>query len=133
MTDEEIIKALDCCSGEIKFCSICPYYLKEKANGYCKEDLHKDAYKLIKRKETKSCKDRNVVLGVFSDYKYQEAKVKIVKDFAERLKQEIPQGTHMVGIFDDIDNLVKEMVGKPSKIEHDSLCETETYKGVAKE
>ena len=29
-----------------------------------------------------------------------------------------------------IDNIVKEMVGKSfTKIEHDSLCETETYKG----
>lgn len=49
-----------------------------------------------------------------------------IKEFAERLKEISDRD----GWTDssEIDNLVKEMT-EPVKIEHNSLCETETYMG----
>ena len=52
MTDNEIIKALECCSDdEPKFCSVCPYYLQDKDNDYCREDMNKDALSIINRQK----------------------------------------------------------------------------------
>ena len=52
MTDNEIIKALECCSDdEPRFCSVCPYYLQDKDNDYCREDMNKDALSLINRQK----------------------------------------------------------------------------------
>ena len=62
---------------------------------------------------------------------YKTAKAEAIKEFAERLNK------HSVYVDDydcfmvsaeSIDNLVKEMT-EPVKIEHNSLCETETYMG----
>lgn len=51
MTDEQIVKALECCENEINFCSICPYFLQNKENDFCTEDMAKDALALIKRQQ----------------------------------------------------------------------------------
>lgn len=52
MTDNEIIRALECCSDEeLPFCSVCPYYLQDKDNDYCREDMNKDALSLINRQK----------------------------------------------------------------------------------
>ena len=51
MTDNEIIKALECCSWkDEKHCEICPYDKKE-TNTYCSVDLAKDALHLINRQK----------------------------------------------------------------------------------
>ena len=68
------------------------------------------------------------------DYKIK-SKSEVIKEFAERLKgyaKELKIGDNIylqvVGAG-RIDNLVKEMTENITKVEHDSLCETETYKG----
>lgn len=48
MTDEQIIKALDCCHSELgNMCSICPLF--DPDNDYCEDELHKNALDLINR------------------------------------------------------------------------------------
>ena len=104
MTDEEIIKALENC-GSVGDCQKCTLNDLGEGIAICIPELTQSAVELINRQKAdierykgvikilekdvkdakaEAIKDRNVVLGVFSDYKYQEAKVKIVKDFAER-------------------------------------------------
>ena len=61
----------------------------------------------------------------------ETAKTEAIKEFAERLKEKHRHNTtsivSLVTVFDNINNLVKEMTESPTKIEHSSLCETESY------
>ena len=50
-----------------------------------------------------------------------------IKEFAERLKYY--SFRYDVWTHQYIDNLVKEMTDNITKVEHNSLCETQTYKG----
>lgn len=50
MTDEEIIKALECLIGEPKLCRECPYDGTEHYP-FCREHCAKDALDLIKRQQ----------------------------------------------------------------------------------
>ena len=62
---------------------------------------------------------------------YKTAKAEAIKEFAERLKS-LQIGLEISGEslyyipIDCIDNLAKEMT-EPVKLEHNSLCETDTY------
>lgn len=48
MTDEQIIKALECCHSELgNMCSICPLF--DPDNDYCEDELHKNVLNLINR------------------------------------------------------------------------------------
>lgn len=50
MTDEQIIKALECCRSDIgHMCSICPSF--DPDNEYCEDELHEHALDLIKRQK----------------------------------------------------------------------------------
>ena len=52
MTDNEIIKALECCGDdEICFCSQCPLYIADHDNDFCQEDLHRASLNLINRQK----------------------------------------------------------------------------------
>ena len=53
-------------------------------------------------------------------------KSEAIKEFADRLKNCFCISAEYVYIMNIIDNLVKEMT-EPVKLEHNSLCETETY------
>ena len=57
--------------------------------------------------------------------KNNTAKSEAVKEFAERLKKNVKKQNSFD--FEDVDNLVAEMTESPTKIEHSSLCETESY------
>ena len=62
MTDNEIIKALECCGFEYgNPCSVCPKY--EKDNDFCQEELHNYALDLINRQQAEIEK-----LQVFKSY-----------------------------------------------------------------
>lgn len=53
MTDEQIIKALDCCHSELgNMCSICPLF--DPDNDYCEDELHKNALDLINRQKAEN-------------------------------------------------------------------------------
>lgn len=149
MTDNEIIKALECPASEVDvLCAECPY---RTHNGLtCHSALAKDAIDLINRqkaelqkakaelKETTekfNCqqyvyadlsdiiKDKNAEIEKLqTDYSSMqstlakmsmgvaEAKAEAIKEFAERLKPMLGFGRYTS--YEDIDNLVKEMVGE---------------------
>ena len=137
MTDNEIIKALKCCSETTgSECSKCPL-LNVECSAY---DLYKLALDLIKRQKAEieglEAQHREMCIGM------KVLKNKAIKEFAGRLKETITKaidtyytsnggGYYLAeDTIEDIDNLVKEMTEAEKalhKINHNSLCETETY------
>ena len=132
MTDNEIIKALECLRGNAFDCGECPYCSCYPAP--CEQQVAKDALSLINRQkeEIERLKNRDLQVEV-SEKLEREIKAEAVKEFAERLKEQDGYDNH---VFDDcasilvpkeylkgrdekikevwttIDNLVKEMERK---------------------
>lgn len=80
MTDEQIIKALECCATDDgDDCSQCPYgnIVYKSGSGGCVNRCRKDALDLINRK-----KEENERL-------LQKLQSEAIKEFAERLKNKI--------------------------------------------
>ncbi len=115
MTDNEIIKALDCC--KTNNCDECPFYgVKED----CEVELPEEAFDLINRQ--KAIIEKSEKVEHFADktietanaeierllQKLQQAKSEAIKEFAARLKCGVPQETGVI-MCADVDNLVKEM------------------------
>ena len=118
MTDEQIIKALECCHSELgNMCSICPLF--DPDNDYCEDELHKNALNLINCQKAENEREINQI------------KSEAIREFAERLKSRLAnlsvqtktygrktmpnyvddianQILHDVAL-QEIDNLVKEM------------------------
>lgn len=124
MTDNEIIKALECCmdgTGRIN-CENCPL-----TNEYCRKELPRLALDLINRQQ-KDIDDLCKVLGrayqenCFLEASRKSVRTEAIKEFAERLKAldrldvDVSYGygrehyTEAIAV-NLIDNLVKEMVG----------------------
>ena len=105
MTDEQIIKALECCvTDDGDDCFQCPYgdIVYKPGNGGCVNRCHKDALDLI------MCQKVEIERLLQKLQQAQsEAIYKLVKKFKDRIvnKYEYVQ----VGIFDELDNLVKEI------------------------
>lgn len=132
MTDNEIIKALECLRGNAFDCGECPYCSCYPAP--CEQQVAKDVLSLINRQkeEIERLKNRGLQVEV-SEKLEREIKAEAVKEFAERLKEQDGYDNH---VFDDcasilvpkeylkgrdekikevwttIDNLVKEMERK---------------------
>ena len=138
MTDNEIIKALECCANAThKDCKNCPLFVVDG----CVKTMSTNALDLINRQQAeierlKECPkciyeyDGNTteycIQGPCSNFKtVEQIKSEAIKEFADRLKEK----AHTQPIFDtycgnkyvgdvskvyvaDIDNLVKEMVGE---------------------
>ena len=109
-TDDEIIKALECClSGNVnksavEICSPCPFF----HDGNCTDLLKQNALALINRQKAEIERLRKYNIDVAFKH-YNDG----IKEFAERLKKRtrMPLGTlygEMV-YLKDIDTLVKEM------------------------
>ena len=185
MTDNEIIKALGCCSTSSQAtCRKCPYKQNNFAK-YCAFQLSYDALDLIKRQQADvelyrerankyeaevevlleqtnrqkaeierfehikatidefwdillKCKiakrKESPTLEEFAEA-MQEMQSEAIKEFAERVTkkpQAVPWAAgirHMVGV-DMIELHLKKITDEAfSKVEHNSLCETETYEG----
>lgn len=130
MTDEQIIKALECCATDDgDNCSQCPYgnIVYKSGNGGCVNRCRKDALDLIDRQkiENEGLQERISYLEESIDcsrkeynnllQKSQQAKSEAIKEFAERLKGYAigENGSKEKAYFfvevQDIDNLVKEM------------------------
>ena len=161
MTDNEIIKALECCISHKGFeaCeSSCPFYEQEM----CLEDgdaLLKYSLDLINRQQAEI--ERLKAENQSIKYCYERAKsyndtlaesceknckkfnmttrAEAIKEFAERLKRRFaydPNYNNVVNnvasVFrEGIDDLVAEMTGETfTKVDHNSLCETETFEGM---
>lgn len=125
MTDNEIIKLLECCKKSQ--CSKC-YYSKE-CDGYTQVNYALD---LINRQksEIERLKGFTIVNNIMESQRIKrEAKAEAVKEFAMKLQafckeimeQEWNEKTAPIswsyayaGFIDDIDTLLKEMVGDDS-------------------
>ena len=121
MTDNEIIKALECCGFEYgNLCSVCPKY--EKDNDFCQEELHNYAIDLINRQKAEIERLKKILAEEEEKYKLCAKRFyKLgVKELAKRLKdyyinhkQYKRHYAHTLidFLFDVTDNLVAELVG----------------------
>ena len=114
MTDNEIIKFMQCVMGNDANCSECAYQ-KTLPFPSCRRTCAKDALDLINRQKTEierlekelmKCKLEKEMMYQVAD----EIKSVAIKDFAERLKRErlVDRGYEILH-EGTIDNLVKEM------------------------
>lgn len=125
MTDKEIIKAITACGIDMN-CSRYPYNDNEPLDTSCFSKLFKDTFDLINRQkaEVESLKEKNESLDTlvlsYGDY-VTKARAEAIEEFAERLKTKkfkyrtFGELVYVLGEFiyvDEIDNLVKEMVGE---------------------
>ncbi len=127
MTDNEIIKALECCTDEsYENCNECPYSIDAERCERMKllEDIldlinHQKAEIERLKKEIQITKDAYTMLQTKNEIIKSEA----IKEFADRLKNKIktecnPYGKPTfdydtsIAIMRYIDNLVKEMIGE---------------------
>lgn len=110
MTDNEIIKALECCGRES--CLSCPY-----RDGKCHQGnpMIRDARDLINRQQAeieRLQKAHRLNLLIQLDIA-EKIKSEAIKEFAERFKRIAgiyQKDTYVIGV-DEFDNLVKEKVG----------------------
>lgn len=118
MTDEQIIKALECCATDDgDDCFQCPYcnLFFEPGDGGCVNRCRKDALDLINRQKAeierteKELTEYKLRLKM-SECTVDEIKSEAIKEFAEKLKKRfyLSAGRCVVDVY-HIDNLVKEM------------------------
>lgn len=121
-TDDEIVKALECCCDvDVDSCNKCPIYPHSlnMTQTECMETAMRNALDLINRQkeEIESLKEAYAIYEETTGLKL--ARAETIKEFAERLKQYCVPG----GDFGDpcgvltvtdrwIDYLVKEMTGE---------------------
>lgn len=113
MTDNEIIKALECCKDSSMPCKDCPYAECDSKRG-CVSEMCEDALDLINRQKAdieKLRENNKAIMQTMADV-HTEA----IKEFAETVKK-----NHLMlfnniyshkDFVDAIDRLVKEMIGE---------------------
>ena len=129
MTKKEIIQALECCSEENK-CQQCPYY--NKGNFKCLNyKFFKDLLDLINRQQAEIERLKGILntdavvvrcgrgngkshtIKTIIEARVNEIRAEAIKEFAERLKERAKANEWNGTICgNDIDNLVKEMIGE---------------------
>jgi len=112
-TDEQIIKALECCI-EGASCIKCPYF----ALAYgCIKAVFTDALSLIKRKKAEIERLEAINIGIQDEYteiifkkdkEIKTARAEAIKEFAERLKKRYVVDTDS-GLYGILDQIAKEM------------------------
>ena len=121
MTDNEIIKALECCTDEsYENCNECPYSTDTLSCERLK--LLEDSLDLINRQKAEIERLKKEVSVARDAYisiqdRYEHTKAEVYKEFAERLNEEAQiadcfDSYNMVVGTHSIDNLLKEMVGE---------------------
>lgn len=128
MTDEQIIKALECCSTDVQEnpCPKCAFYNKHRCStlmlNAASDIINRQKVKIkslkqiINEQDKEVLKLQNRIIFWRKDLNYQPEKIKseAIKEFAERLKEHSfvdnlsLNGKETVYV-EDIDNLVKEM------------------------
>lgn len=119
MTDNEIVKALECCNQND--CKTCPYGKYNTAGWCCMPKLRKDTLDLINRQKAeierlKKGWKADVILTA-------NVKAEAYREFAERLKKALYSDSCRL-VFDSdldifecaIDNLLKELVGEGGQL-----------------
>lgn len=119
MTDNDIIKALECCSKDTYICKECQLYVERK----CMRKLNSLALDLINRQQAEIERLKGWQ-DLLKAEKHSLIKAEAVKEFAEKVKKELSllkkecrKVLDNDGAFaidrarKKIDNLVKEIVG----------------------
>lgn len=116
MSDNDIIKAIDCLRGEKIYCKECA--CREAEYPKCKRDAAENTLALINRQKA----EIEALKVINSTYvaTTEEIREIAIKEFAERLKAdampaEIGKYTYRITTTEGIDYLVKEMVGERSE------------------
>lgn len=128
MTDEQIIKALECCIKPTSDCDNCPLYIR--GDGDCIDKAKQGALDIINRQQAeieRLQKDLNYAKNIITwDGETplckweEEIKSEAIKEFADKLKAdinktwyyELENDTHNARALKRVDELVKEMVGE---------------------
>ena len=119
MKDEEIIEALECCTSPFIRCEFCPLVNVD----YCERELIEKCFDLVNRQKEEIERleiELDAMRGAANSYKfhYNEAKSEAIKEFAERLKNDLFYKCGDLNYTETcdtrrlIDNIVKEMVGE---------------------
>lgn len=121
MTDTEIIKALECCTTNGAKCSDCPAFRKVDRSD-CKK-YFRSAIDLINRQQAEIERLKadnktleNVIKNNFPEKAgldidpLAEIRAEAIKEFARALRQQVFDRLYVS--IDEINNLVKEMVGE---------------------
>ena len=118
MTDNEIIKALECCIYHHGKCTSCPLYAE--VTTVCKEKKDNYVLDLINRQKAKIERlQKNIDgLNIFTTNHMTVIRLQAIKEFAEKLKEysfldNLSLDGKETVYVDDIDNLVKEMTEEP--------------------
>ena len=102
MTDNDIIKALTCCTTKGSRCVDCPAWVNiDRSN--CKK-FFRGAIDLIDRQKAEIERLKQEKDNLIKTY--AECQTEAIKEFAERLKQGLPSWLHPY-----VDTVEKEMVG----------------------
>ena len=148
MTDNDIKKALEC-HIKLHCWNDCPNATEERQllNKSCSRMIAEDALDLINRQQAEIEKLERIIRFADRVIKNQEAEIERLgldimqasgrgkiaikefwKKFDEVLCQNIGPSRRLYWrILEAGNNLVAEMTESPIKIEHSSLCETDTY------
>lgn len=127
MTDNKIIKALECISGKgIIRCKDCPYRENEFPN--CYDLAVQNAIDLINRQKVEVAhfkeeanKYQKFWCNSYNKQEMDDARAEAIKEFADRLKEKAKIGKGYLGnvyhsvAVEEIDNLVKEMTESEGK------------------
>ena len=111
MTDNEIIKALECCCAkencEVVSCERCPL----EKHYECTDIMFHETVDFINRQKAEILELQKRIINwrADMDYRPDEIKSEAIKEFAEKLKNCFAISGDYLDIINIIDNLVKEM------------------------
>ena len=116
MTDNEIIKALECCND--CNCKQCPCYV-EDVNG-CREIPTEEILSLINRQRAEIDRLQGVIVSQYNTIgkTIKQTKANAIKEFAERLKKRLERKYTIYGreyVLRHLRELVKEMTEEAGK------------------
>lgn len=123
MTDNDIIKALECCISTLPSdCRECPLFCETNSKMVCSKILIKLVFNLINRQRAeierltsihdKLCCEISDIVHINLE-EYEKIRAEAVKGFVERLKKEVaPFVANAPDVCEVINNLLKEMVGE---------------------
>lgn len=134
LTDAEIIKAFEVCYiDRDEDCSECPLNDEDmECTAVGDNNLLNKVFELINRLKAEAERLQIRIGELIRQYNNDIGKVKseVIKEFAERFENEMGEDffEHYPFVLTALDNVAEEMTNHLTRIEHDSLCETETYK-----
>ena len=112
MTDNEIIKALECCQiKKVNECAKCPYLPKISRD--CERFLVTDALDLINRQKAEIERLQETICMLTKTGRfYSTVRAEAIKEFAEMLRRKlIAGGIYPAFIKGTIEKVLEEMVG----------------------